>query len=147
MRVPLRKTVNIDSIVDPDKLGPIEKVKVAFFRSIKELPMYIRKKEREAEAAHKAHIALIDTIKEEILTPAYAELIANRRLGAEGLKCDKIQLAVSRSVEKDLRELLKHKEFVSFNIKFLEPNRDMLRSYGFKVLIEVSRRTLGGEPE
>lgn len=145
MRVLVRKAINVDKTPDLDKLSPFQKILVAFIKSYEKTDMYTRKKERMLEQENKLRIQREESLKEEILTSAFMELKHNKTLSRRNLVCKRAELVVDREMQAELEEILKHKEFSTFNIKVINPTNDLGKSYDIPILLQVSEKSLGGE--
>lgn len=160
MRVKMREVVNIDKPVDISKLSPLQKILVSIRYSWRNTNYYRNRRERELSLKYRMKADREEALKNELLTYIYSELMENRFFKqraekqresdrvrpVEVRKCSSIVLAVDRSYEEDLRRVLKHKEFISFSITYLDCNPDMLKSFNkIPILLEVRYKVLGGE--
>lgn len=147
MRVKLREVVSLEEPVDISKLPPLEKIRVAFMIRMKETSYYKRKRERALEAEYREKIKREERLKEEVLNAIYRELVRNTTLKSKGGSvCTKIVLAINREFEEELISILKGKEFISFSLRVLDLNRDMLLSFSkLPILVEVTPKMVGGE--
>jgi hypothetical protein len=146
MKVKIREVVDIESEIDLTKLSPLQKILVALRREYRDTKYYRNKMEREMEKDYRQRTAKEERLKEIILTQVHEELIRNTEMSKRGLTCAAIQFAVARHFEDTLREIVKHKEFISFDIRFIPCNKDLLRSFNkIPVLIEVRLKMVGGD--
>jgi hypothetical protein len=146
MRVKLREVVSLDHPVDISSLPPMQKLYVAFMVRWRETSYYKRKKEQELEAQYREKIKREEKLKEELLNVIYTELVKGTTLKSKGgHTCSKVVLAVNREYEEELASIINGKEFISFSIRVLDMNRDMLLSFPkLPILIEVTSKVIGG---
>ena len=146
MRVKLREVVSLDHPVDISSLPPMQKLYVAFMVRWRETSYYKRKKEQALEAQYREKIKREEKLKEELLNVIYTELVKGTTLKSKGgHTCSKVVLAVNREYEEELASIINGKEFISFSIRVLDMNRDMLLSFPkLPILIEVTSKVIGG---
>lgn len=141
MRVAMRKAINVDKPLDTSKLSPWQEVVVGAAKGYRSRERFQQRLERQLEKEHKLRISREESLKEDVLTFVYGELVEGRTMKAKGLVARKIQLTIPRSYEKELREIVKHREFVSFEMHIEEVDPDILRSFPtVKILLTVVER-------
>lgn len=142
----MREAINVDNAVDIASLPPLQKIVVGAVKGYKSRESYKKKEERRLEAENRLRIEREEQLKEEILTDIYRDLINNVTLKEKGLVCKEVRLLIDRDREKELREVIRHKEFVSFNIRVEEVDKDLLRSFPkLKILIVITEKVFGGD--
>jgi hypothetical protein len=145
MRVKLREIVDASAPVDLDSLTPLQKLTVGIKRRIYEYDFYKRRQDRKAEAESRARAEREDFLKGALLTHAHIQLVENREMSLMGSKCIAINVIVPRSYEKDLRNIVWHKDFLSYEIKIFDCDPDLLLSYpDLPIIVGMKIKGVGG---
>lgn len=144
MRVKVRETVDFESVENADKLSPFQMLSVAFSRYYRQSKRYERNREKKLNAEAIARIRREEGLKSELLTIIYAAFKPQNNSEVKRRKIKTARITIDRSVEKEFRSIRTHREFSAYNIRLLECDRDMLRSFpDIPLVIEVSEKALG----
>lgn len=144
MRVKIREVVDLDEKVDLSKLSPLERVVVGFKYWYRDTRPYKYMLHRRLEKEYSAKVEEEEKVKEVLLTFAYKQLVLNETMKELGLTCVKIEVTLERSLESTVREVIKHKEFISNNLRILECDPDVLLSFSdVPLIVEISSKALG----
>lgn len=75
-----------------------------------------------------------------------AELNRNTSLAQHDTKCTEIVLSVNAKYKDSLGRIMKHKDFISFNLELIEESSDMRKAFSnMPILIKISKKVVGGD--
>jgi len=87
-----------------------------------------------------------EQLKETILAYVHAELNRNTSLAQHDTKCTEIVLSVNAKYKDSLGRIMKHKDFISFNLELIEESSDMRKAFSnMPILIKISKKVVGGD--
>ena len=91
--------------------------------------------------------SVVDTDKQVNLKELKpAELNRNTSLAQHDTKCTEIVLSVNAKYKDSLGRIMKHKDFISFNLELIEESSDMRKAFSnMPILIKISKKVVGGD--
>lgn len=141
MRVKIREVVDLDKPVDISRLSPMQRLSVALTTWYRSGELYKRKLNRKLEQEFREKVKREELVKDLLMSQIHLQLTQNEEMGKRGLVCSEATIVIDRKQEKALREVVKHKEFISYNIKILDCHPDLLRSYAeIPLLVKVTTK-------
>lgn len=143
MRALIRKEINLDAPINLESLKPFERIVVAIQCQIRETKFYKLHKQKSHEEAYKRKVVREERLKDSMLVFIYGELVKNNYFKKENSNCESLVLAINHEYEEELYEVIKSKDFLSFDLKILPFNNDMLLSFdNLPILVEVRKKIL-----
>lgn len=145
MRCKMRTEVELDEdgMADLRQLSTVEKITTSIRISFRNTKMAKNRRQREIENAYRKSVEEEDGLKSVLLQRIYNELVRNNFLGKKGLHTKDITLAVDARMEDVLRRIIKHKDFVSYDIVILEPNPDVKKCFlDTPILVNVRKKVI-----
>lgn len=145
MRVWMRNQVDVNKPIDLHTLKPWERIITSILYQVQDLDLYKKRKERENEKAFMAKMEREEKLKDTLLAYIYNDLVKNRnpQIRKKRKVAEKITLAIDRSFDDVLDEVLSGKDFVSFNIRRIQESPDiLLANPSLPIMIEFSKKVL-----
>jgi hypothetical protein len=141
MKTPVNRIVDIEAEVDLKELGAIQKVVVAIRNEIRGSSFFQRKRDKILEQEYRKRTAREENLKFQLLSVIYSQLIKNKSLEEKGRTCVAVVAPVLRSYEKELAIIKSHKEFSAVDMRIMECDPDMLRSFpSIPIFVRISMR-------
>ena len=143
MKVAIRNELNLDKPINLRKLSPMMKIYAGIMAKWHESKAYKTNLNKSIEAAHYAAIQREDRLKDILLALVYKELMTNATLDSKGEKCVEIVVSVEQEYEEALQNIIKSKDFLPYDIKFIEENVDIRRAFRtMPILISIKKKVL-----
>lgn len=146
MRVKVRETIDYSKVVNENQLNSFELLYVGIMRAISQIPFVSERKDRQLAEEYRQKVEAEENLKEWLLSTIYRAYSKGIKHKDEDIKIRELTIAIPRSSEHILREIKDHKEFSSYNLKILECDKDLLRSFpDIKIRVQITGRSLGNE--
>ena len=99
--------------------------------------------QKELEKEYKLRMAMIDKVKEMMLSILYSELVNNTSMSKRKLQAKKIYIKIDSVFADCIDDALKHKDFISFNIVRVRENSDIRKAFpNMPLIYECSKKVL-----
>lgn len=135
MRTYIRKYVDISQPVDLTKLKGWERVITSFRYKWSQLGITSQYKEKQENKIYETRMKQIEELKGVLLYKL------NQELTKKSTKVKKIRITIARAYEKILEETLSSVDFIAYDIKIIEENRDFFLAFPeLPIMLEVSRK-------
>lgn len=143
MKVAIRNELDLDKPINLRKLSPIMKIYAGIMAKWRESKTYKTNLSKNMEAAHYAAIQREERLKDMLLAIVYRELMTNTSLVKSGEKCIEIIVSVEQEYEDALYNIVKSKDFLPYDITFIEENADIRKAFRtMPILISVKKKKL-----
>lgn len=145
MRCRMRSEVELDEdgMADLRQLSPVEKLTTSIRISFRNTKIAKNRRQREIEEEYRRSVEEEDGLKSALLKRIYSELVKNNFLGKKGLHTKDITLAVDARMKDVLNRVITHKDFVSYDITVLQPNKDVVECFpDVPILINVRKKVI-----
>lgn len=137
----MRRKIDLDSSVELSKLPALEMILVSIMSQYRESRLYNYYKKKSLDKEYNETVKKEENLKDCILSYAYGELVRNSRFKDKGVTCELITLAIPRDFEKVLPNVLKSKDFASYNVKVVPCDPDMLIAFNnLPIMIDLSKK-------
>lgn len=146
IRVKVRSVVDTDKQVNLKELKPADKIIAGFVSQWHQTKFYKNMMKRESEQEFARLTKMDEQLKETILAYVHAELNRNTSLAQHDTKCTEIVLSINAKYKDSLGRIMKHKDFISFNLELIEESSDMRKAFSnMPILIKISKKVVGGD--
>lgn len=143
MRVFIRKELDTGKSINLQRLSPAFKIYAGLITKWHSSKYYRTASARRLEAGYILQSQKDDKLKEILLALIYKELAANTSLKPLTHVCNEMVIAVKAEYKDSLFRVLKHKDFLSYNIKLVAENKDLRQAFkDMPILIEVSKKVI-----
>lgn len=143
MRYLIRTELDVSKPVNLRRLSPWMKIYAGVVSRWHDSTFYKNKMERRLEEAHAATVQKDERLKEALLVQIFKELDNNQTLGEKGEICNSIVLCVQSQFIYSLDRVIKHKDFLPYEIEKIEEERDLRMAFNdMPVLVRVKKKLL-----
>lgn len=133
MRVNVRRKVDISRTVELTELPPVERILTAIRYKYSTSRLHKSKAEKEANKLLRIRMKRMEDLKQVLLYH-----FNNRLYNDRSVKM--IEITIDRSFEDIVEETIGSSDFISYKIKMLKENRDILTAFpDLPIVLEVSR--------
>jgi hypothetical protein len=134
-RVPARKTPKSYS----SSLKPLNKISISIGAWYTGLDFYKRQQEAKEEAETIKRVQREEELKTVLLSKIHLALNQNYYFQTEGKTTTAVVIPVPRKLRDELDEILKHKEFLGYNIEVTKTVKDAQHLFeSFPIFLKVS---------
>lgn len=145
MRVKIRDVLDLEQPINVKRLSPIMKIYAGIMVRWRESASYKRKLNKSLEAEAIARMKKDEQLKQMLLAQIHRELNNNTILREEGKVCKSIIISVAASHNSSLTRVLKHKDFLPYEIRRVPETEDFRKAFkDMPYLIEVSKKFVQG---
>lgn len=144
MKVKVKREINVDNPnLDIRSLPKSSRLFAGIKVSWHTTKIYQKIHQKEMEKEYKLRMAMIDKVKEMLLSVLYGELVNNTSMSKRKLNAGKIYVKVDSVFSDCIDEALSHKDFISFNIKRVNENPDIRKAFpNMPLIFECSKKVL-----
>lgn len=143
MRVKIRDELDFNQKINIRKLSPLMKIYAGVVTQWHETDVYKRKLNKSLENDAIQQMQKDDRLKEVLLAQVFRELNANTQLEGEGKVCKSIVVSVEAKYKKSLDRVLKHKDFLPYQIRYVEENEDLRKAFSdMPYLLRIEKRMM-----
>ena len=143
MKVKLRNELDFSQPVNLRKLSPMMKVYAGIVCKWHESDMYKQKRSRSIELANIARMQKDESLKSLLLAQIFKAFGEDSEVAKRGKVCKAVILTVDAAHKKSLDRVLKNKDFLSYNIEFVEENPDIRKAFAdMPYLLRVSKKLI-----
>lgn len=143
MKAKLRQELDMSKPVNLHKLSPMLKIYAGFVAKWHESKAYQSNLNKNLEATYMAKIKKEEKLKEVILAMAYKELMNNTSLESKDAVCEELLISVDQSYEDALKTVITTKDFLPYDVTFVQENSDVRRAFeDMPILIVIRKKQL-----
>ena len=143
MKTLIRKDLDVDAPINIRRLSPLMKVYAGIITKWHTTKFYKTNLTKRLETAYVLQTQRDDRLKEVLLALCYRELTTNVTLGKKNKHCREIIVTIPDTYQDSLNRILTHKDFLPYDIAFIEENADLRRSFDkMPILLSISKKLL-----
>lgn len=141
MKVFIRQELCVENPINLRKLAPLKKIYAAVLVKYRESKWYTKAENRRLEQQYAIQAQKDERLKELILAYVFKELSQNAKLKEKGDVCEELVLKVDSKYRDSLNRILKHKDFILYDIHEIQENPDVRLAFPkMPILISIKRK-------
>lgn len=145
MRSLVRRELDLDKSINLKKLAPHMKVYAGVVSKLRETKLYKDIRRKQKEKNHTLEVMKMEKIKNDLLAKIYKELTEQETMKTldSNAICSDVILQIPVEYEKQLNEILTHKDFLAYDISRVPENKDIRLAFiKMPILLRVKKKIL-----
>lgn len=141
MKVKLRNELDFSQPVNLHRLSPTMKIYAGIVSKWHESDMYKQKCSKSLEAANIARMQKDENLKNILLAQIFKAFSGDTGTAGAAGDCKSVVLRIDAAYKKSLDRVLKNRDFLSYDIEFVEENPDIRKAFvNMPYLLRVSKK-------